>query len=1392
MERLTEEVIGNLKVVVGMDTTEFVGKSRSFGDQLKILKSNMSELNNTVSRLDNQSSLLSKKIENNRKQYDLYNQKIKENNQVISNSNQRMKEAHSRVSELNQKKKDGISLTEKEQKELNVLVKEMGQFTKAEQKAANQTARFQAELAKLNSEYTELMIKQKTQGDKWLSFGNSLQNVGKRLNTIGDLTARAGTAITTASAVVGAGIFGLVKVASDYESAFAGVRKTVDATEPQLQQLSAGFRSLSKELPITANEFAKIGENAGQLGIHVPNILGFSETMAKLGMATNLSSDEASTSLAKFANITQMSQNNFDKLGSSIVALGNNFATTEADIVSMAMNLAGAGHSVGLTEADILAVSTALSSVGIEAERGGSTFSKLMVNMKVASEVGYRKAEELSEMTGLSMRELELMASNDSKAFKGLADDIGMTANELEKIITANKNLRNFAEVAGMDEQSFQELFNNYPVEAISKFVDGLATANERGTTAVEILNEMGISEIRLRDTLLRMGGAQSLFNNALKVSNDAWEKNSALTKEVSERNKTTASQFEIFKNKIIDVAISGGEKLLPVLNDMMKNSDWLIDSIKGVVSGFANMDDGMKKFIIQSVLLGTALGPVLNVFGNGMKLVGTFNSVIGSGLVKFREFKNVATVTAGASDALTTATTKAGLATKAFVALSNPWVLGIALGATAIGGLVVAYNHLTKESRESAERVKRWGSDVGVELDATLLKTKKFSDEVAINMNLTEKVDASKIANGYSGMFKGLLETVDANTKEFEKMYEKLPEVAKKYAKDDYDNRVKHHEEIKSKISENEISINNILKKASDERRALRQDEKDYIAKLEDQSKQLAVSTFKKDNANRLEIMKRLSSDLNNLDENTVATRLVKLKETGKKISDEYQVQVKSLKDALNEGFLSEREYTNSVKELDEELLRSKRDFAIRYIEIAEERLKRMDERISKSSGIEKELLLQQRKQMLEEMEKTLQEYGYTWEKAVNDRKNDVENLKKESSMLANASNTMIESLSENVKKANEHWNDLITDKETGRVVSNISKVITEAIKTQDGWDLLKFDIKHADLSTNAREEIKKVLDATGKWDELTLEEKTFVTATNSGLILAKILQDKGEWDALNPEVKQMLLHTNADVEQVKYMTAFSLWKDAEFVEKWAKIDTTAPDAQQKFTELLNKWRSNDFETKKVWFESNKDAIDEQINKITNRINNVPTSRNIRFNIGVTGLHTAQQALRGLSVDTAYASGTQRHRGGLAILGDGGRREPFLTPDGLLGVSPSHDTIYDLPSGTKVWSSINKFRNSVKYDKVLKGLISRLPHFATGTTSSFLNFNTKHDFLNSGRSSVVNVNKSSDHVNNYTINISDIIVREELDIRKISDEVIRQIDRKNRTASKMRGEYYV
>ncbi len=355
----------------------------------------------------------------------------------------------------------------------------------------------------------------------------------------------------------------VTKLAADFESSFAGVRKTVDATEAEFEKLSQGFRDMAKEIPVNVNELNRVGEAAGQLGIKTENILGFTRTMADLGVATNLSAEQAATSLARLANITGLPQDQFDRLGSTIVALGNNFATTEAEIVEMGLRIAGAGEQIGLAEGQILAISTALSSVGISAEAGGTAISKVMINMASAVSAG-------------------------------------------------GESLQQFASVAGMSGQDFARVFRDDAATAINSFVVGLGDMQASGGDVLGTLAAMGIEEVRMRDALLRAASSGDLLTRALDLQANAWSKNTALTKEAEQRYKTFSSQLTIFGNRLRDIGITLGTALLPILQDVLDAAQPLVDLMEKAANKFADLPKPVRLVTVGLASVAAAAGPVL------------------------------------------------------------------------------------------------------------------------------------------------------------------------------------------------------------------------------------------------------------------------------------------------------------------------------------------------------------------------------------------------------------------------------------------------------------------------------------------------------------------------------------------------------------------------------------------------------------------------------------------------------------------------------------------------------------------------------------------------------------------------------------------------------------
>lgn len=393
-----------------------------------------------------------------------------------------------------------------------------------------------------------------------------LANATKSLDRVGKDFQRVGATLTKSVTlpIVGIGV-AATKMAVDFESSFAGIRKTMDLTEAEFQRLALANRQLAKEIPVAVGELNRIGELAGQLGIQgVNNVLKFEKTIAQLAVTTDLTADDAALSFAQIANVIQLPQDQIDRLGAAVVGLGNNFATVESAIVEFTSRIAGAGKLVDLTAGDITGIATAFSSLGVNAEAGGTAVQKVLLAMQTA-------------------------------------------------VVQGGAELEAFAATAGLSGQAFQEAFRADAGQAFVQFVEGLG---EQGDQAINTLTELGLSDQRLTRAFLAAAGAGDLLSRAVAQGNVEFEANTALTDEAAKRFATAQSQLTIFLNRLKDVGITLGNALIPALISAIDAMQPFIDVLGRIAEGFAGLDPTMQTVIIGIAGLAAAVGPLLAVLG--------------------------------------------------------------------------------------------------------------------------------------------------------------------------------------------------------------------------------------------------------------------------------------------------------------------------------------------------------------------------------------------------------------------------------------------------------------------------------------------------------------------------------------------------------------------------------------------------------------------------------------------------------------------------------------------------------------------------------------------------------------------------------------------------------
>ena len=364
---------------------------------------------------------------------------------------------------------------------------------------------------------------------------------------------------------IGDGMTAAAESSIEFESAFTGVKKTVDGTPEQLAAISDEIKRMAAETGVSTTTIAAVAENAGQLGVATENIASFTRTMLDLGESTNLTADEAAVAIARLTNIMGSGEDATSRLGSSLVALGNNFATTESEILEMATRLASAGKLAGMSEAQILALATAMSSVGIEAEAGGTAMTQ--------------------------------------------------TLNAIDRAASSGGDTREtFARVAGMSAEEFTTAWRTDAAGALTAFIQGLSALSAQGGSVMAILDDLGLSGIRQSNMLRSLALASDMMTDALETSNSAWAENVALANEANAVYGNTEHRISAARESINNLGIAIGDAFGPqisggadMVNDLAQALTDAAETAPGLVSALGSVTVGITGAAAAYVALKTA-----------------------------------------------------------------------------------------------------------------------------------------------------------------------------------------------------------------------------------------------------------------------------------------------------------------------------------------------------------------------------------------------------------------------------------------------------------------------------------------------------------------------------------------------------------------------------------------------------------------------------------------------------------------------------------------------------------------------------------------------------------------------------------------------------------------
>ena len=350
-----------------------------------------------------------------------------------------------------------------------------------------------------------------------------------------------------------------------FEKGVVSVAKTTNLAGQELEDFKKEIMDLSEEIPQTTDQLLEIATAAGQLGIKgTKNLVIFTETIAKLGATTDLEGEAAAIGIARILDLTGEAIDTVDEFGSVIVDLGNNFATSESQILAVATEVAKATVNFGLSSPEVLGLSAAMSSLGIQSEAGATVVGK-----------AFQKIDEV-------------IRKQAGPQFEKLIELSGMTGEELTKT------------------------FQTDSTKVFESFIKGLGAAGQSGKSMTAELNALGLSGIRVEKILPTLAERSDKLADALKRSGKAAKENSALNKEAATAFESSAARLAIAQNKINNALIEIGAETAPAVVEAIEGISSAVRENSGAINGIATA-------------IGFFLKSVIFIFGQFGKTVGAF-----------------------------------------------------------------------------------------------------------------------------------------------------------------------------------------------------------------------------------------------------------------------------------------------------------------------------------------------------------------------------------------------------------------------------------------------------------------------------------------------------------------------------------------------------------------------------------------------------------------------------------------------------------------------------------------------------------------------------------------------------------------------------------------------
>lgn len=1080
-------------------------------------------------------------------------------------------------------------------------------------------------------------------GQKLDNFANKTQNASQKLNSIGN------TMSATVTAPIVAGLGYATNAAIKFNS-------EIEAMGPLLTNGGAITASVNKELNKLGDASIKWSK---EFGISTSSINAGMTEMIKRGYTAN----QTLGAMPSVLNAAKASGDDFNEVmtvSSSILEqFGLKVNTTNGMLKNTQRVTDTLTYIANATASDFHGLGEAMQYVGPSAAMAGISLEEAASACGILSNRGLDGTVAGTALRGALTRMLKPSKQN-AEGFKKLGiniEDFKNGAISLPEILDKiNKNTKNW--------NSTQR------ASAIAMAV---------GTEAQAGFN-----------SLVAAGGDE------LRAYTKKAQEASGVTARVADKlNNTEAAKVAKFKQAVNALSIEFGQKLLPTLTP-------LIEDLTDLINNFSKLDSSTQQNIIKMGLFAAAIGPVSKILGVTVGTVSVASKGLASLAKMFAKAEVASIATSAGLNGLSTSMVASTATTGALATGAESVAIGFSAinpAVAAAGVAILAGVAVWKlATSESAERVRMWGSDVGSSNDKAL---KKFQDtsvgvsQALTDMNVATKTTTSEMSKSFDKEFQMIEKNTKNHLKEVKNALKGIDvdsytkSTVTEWAKDkqkDLDNFKNQAEEINQEVQTILKTSNGKISELSAEQRTILYNNQQKMLEMEIQS--LNISSDKKK-----AIIAALNGDIENMTKNQ---RYLAINELQDQVDKEYDVQRKQLsklKKLYEEGTLTKKEYNALVDSTNQKTQRSIDSIGASYVRLAE------------ANG-----------ESIDRIKYNLSSMGASYENITQIiKEQDAKNAKSMSLTISTAGE-----MSKATKKAVDSWNSMVFDKKTGEVKTNVQEEVTKAVKNAKTWNQIKLLEKKGKLSTNAKAMVAEALIETGKWDKLSLKEKKAWFNTNASQTMFTVLNEKGKWDKLDLKVKKAIIESQGLGDLAKAITQYNLWNDIPVkVKKLLAKDESASKTLRNAGYEIDLYNGKSIPSKILKGDSSsiENASQRGIAAVFNYKNTNAGEKNLKAKDNASGpansasnavdrfnqkkdhkvtLTTVWQTITETITGKKHAKGTNSAPGGPSILGDGGRPEPFLMPNGAFGVSPSTDTLINLQRGTKVWPSIPAFERDI------------------------------------------------------------------------------------------------